>query len=426
MPQLHHDPEEILYTPERSSARLYDYLSVFWNRKFFLLGFIIIGIGLAVAYTFFLPETYVAAAALMPPESSAGKRGDFTTMIQSGMGIDIGGLSGGGGTGQIFSEILTSRTLADSLINRLDLIERMKLPGNRQLAVDLVRTGMSVEIRKSGVIGVSYAVTTGRFPTTNQQNEARELAAEIVNESVDLLDVLNQQKTVTQARSSREFLDKMIALKRTEMDRARQDLADFQKNNNAIALDKQVEVSVSRLADIQSQIQLMELRISAAQQELMPDAQEVTALQNQLAQLKQQRARVSGTDLYGMDMSNAPELAMEFAKLKLDLEVATSVYAYLESQNQSERLNEARDLPTVSVLDEAQPPVFRSAPRRTFFVMIASIVIIVAALVMVILLELFGKDFGRFFRDRLPERFAHRRVLPAGSKRKGTGEGGRD
>ena len=392
-------------TPQQSSARLYDYLVILWKHKRFLLIFILVSLLVATAYTLTIPYTYVATATLMPPEKETGTRSSFTSLIQSG-GIDLLGL-GGSSSGRIFSEMLQSRTLADSLIERLDLIEQLDLPESRIVAIDELKGEINVDEAKSGVITIGFNIVTPRFPSDEDIHKAKTLSADIVNEAIEVLDIINREKMVTQAKSSREFLGRQVELKRQELDSAGLRMAAFQKENRAFDVDKQVEVAVQSLAEIQARIQKLEIEIAGIEREFQPDAQVMKNLRTQLAELRQQQAKMSGADVFGMSMNDAPDIGMEYFKRKLDLEVATQVYSYLVSQYSSEKVQEARDLPTVSVLDPAVPPEYRSAPRRFFLMLIFTIIIVLVSIVLVFLLEWFGKDLRKFGADHFP-RWAQR------------------
>ncbi|MCE2502543.1 MAG: hypothetical protein J4G05_00540 [Chlorobi bacterium] len=387
-------------TPQQSSARLYDYLVVVWRHKRFFVIFTIVGLLLAIAYSLTIPYTYVATATLMPPERESGSRSNFTSLIQSG-GIDLFGL-GETSSGRIFIEMLQSRTLADSLIERLDLMERLGLPESRIVAIDELKGKIEVEETKSGVIMIGFSIGTPRFPSDEDITKAKTLSAEIVNEAIEVLDILNREKMVTQAKSSREFLGRMVELKQAELDSARLRMATFQKENRAFAVDKQLELVVKSLAETQYRIQTLELEIASVEQEFRPDAQVLANMRGELAELRQQQAAMSTRDVLGMNLDNAPDIAMEYLKRRLDLEVATQVYSYLVSQYNSEQVQEARDLPTISVLDPAVPPEYRSAPRRTFLVMISFFIIVIIGVVLIFLLEWFGKDVRRFSSDYFP------------------------
>lgn len=393
-----------VYTPERSAARLHAYLDVLWRRRKFLVLFVLIGSILVAAYTFVMPHTYVAETKLMPPEDP-GKGGgaSFTSLLTSG-GIDLGGF-GSNTSSKIFVAILQSRTLADSLIERLNLIPRLDLPEERQMAISALQGGLWVQDEKSGVVRVQFMVETSRFPSGAEIDSARQLSAEVANEAVELLDVLNREKMVTRASRSRDFLAEMKELKRAELDSAGERLARFQKRNRAFALDQQLEAAVGSLAQLQTQIQLKELELARAERELNPDGQAIANLRTELAELRRQRSDIAGTDVLGMSIDAAPDLVKEYAGMRLDFEVAGQVYTYLESQYSSEQVQAARDLPTVSVLDYAKPPPVRSSPRRTFIVMIGFAVLVVLSLFLVFFMEMFGQEFRRFAAERFPRPF---------------------
>lgn len=390
---------ELMPTPSRSAARIGDYVDVVrrrWKLAFLLT---LVGALLAAGWAMIAPHEYGASGTLMPPEKGTQGGLSFTSLVQTG-GLDLMNLGGMGGSSNVFQEILLSRTLADSLIERLDLRERMNLPDDPLLAVQIVQGSLAAEVRKSGVIEVGAIVGTSYMPDDAEIDNARALAAELVNEAMVLLDLLNRKKSVSSARNSRQFLEKVIVQKQDDLDDALSRLATFQKQNKAFALDRQLEASVSSLAEIQAKIQGMEIRLAALRQDMNPDAAEVESLERQLAELRRQQSRMSGTDVLGMRLQQAPEIAKEYAKLKLDVEVATQVYTYLESQFHSEQVQEQRDIPTVSILDEARPPRFRSAPRRTFTVLVATGVSFGLALVLIVLLELYQRELRQHLRRR--------------------------
>ncbi len=394
---------ELMPTPSRSAARIGDYVDVVRRRWKLAVLLTFICTMIAAGWTLIAPHEYAASGTLMPPET--GQRGglNFVSLVQSG-GLDLGSLTGGKGSSNVFQEILMSRTLADSLIDRLNLVERMDLPDDPLMAAQIVQGTLGADVRKSGVIEVMAVVGTGYMPDDEEIDEARALSAELVNEAMALLDLLNREKSTSSARNTRQFLERVIVQKKEELDEALGRLANFQKVNKALALDKQIEASVSGLAEIQAKIQGLEIRLAALRQELNPDAAEVEALESQLSELRSQQSRMSGTDVLGMSVQQAPEIAKEYAKLRLDVEVATQVYTSLESQFHSEQVQELKDIPTVSIFDEGRPPRFRASPRRTFTVLVAAGVSFALSIVLIVLLELYQREFRQHLRRRREER----------------------
>lgn len=393
------DPAERRYV---SGPRIGDYLDILRRRWRLIAVCTIVGAVVAAGYALISPHTYIAVGTLMPPDKDqGGGAAGFAALLQSGE-FDLGSLGAQKGAGGVFRELLESRTLADSLISRLDLIERLDLPPDRRLAIDAVRASLLPDVRNSGVIEVACIIETPRLPSDEEIEEARAISAEIVNESMVLLDELNRTKIVTRARSSREFLERMVDLKRDELDDALGRLAAFQKENKAIALDAQIDAAVGTLAELRAQLATLELEKAALEQDLAPNAGAIEQVDRQISEVRRQLARSSATDVLGLNLSSAPDLSKQFAALKLDVEVATQVYAFLESQYHSEQIAENRDLPTVSVLDEARPPALRSSPRRTFITIVGTILGFIVGCVLVLLFELFAADF-RSWRQRSSE-----------------------
>jgi uncharacterized protein involved in exopolysaccharide biosynthesis len=368
---------------------LYDYLIVIAGYRRLLLWVMAIGMALVVTYAFIAPHVYPASATLLPPDKSESM--SLASFLQAGEKFDMAGLSQNASS-EIFVKILRSRTLADSLINRLDLMERFGLSDSmRQLAVMLVQSGFDIQTDRHGTINITYNGQTPYLPSGKEQRDAATLAASMVNESIDILDKLNRQKSVTRARRTREFIGRMKEIKRAERDSLQGRLLLFQQRNNAVSLDKQVEASISSLVEIQTQIQKKEIELQAALNDLTSDSRFIENIRSQIAELRRQRAEVeagrSGSEALALAFRDIPDLAREYANHKLDLEVATQVYTFLETQYNQEQVQEARDLPTVSVLDWAEPSIFRSAPRRKVIVIVGFAALLVVGLGLIFILE---------------------------------------
>jgi tyrosine-protein kinase Etk/Wzc len=403
-------------------AHVYDYLIILARHRWKLVAFVVLGMALVIGYTSVQPQTYSASATLMPPEQQKGV--SFTDLIGKSAGLDLQSL-GKNGSAEIFVKMLGSRTLADSLVRRFNLIERYGLaPGQYELARTRLRGELDASSDREGMIEITYNAKTGYMPSKDEQREAARFAADVVNASIDLLDRFNREKNISSARRSREFIGRMKTIKRKEMDQAQVAMMQFQRANKAIALDKQVEASVTALAEIEAQVQKTELELRAAQSELTEATPQVKMLEARLRQLAQQKNRVSsgstGSAPFALDMRNVPDLAKDYATLKLDLEVATQVYTFLEAQYHQEEVQEARDLPTVSALDAAVPPEFRSAPRRTITMLVAFPALIIAGIVGVFIVEAFRRQSQAVD----PERVLALREALGGRRRRRIAAGG--
>jgi capsule polysaccharide export protein KpsE/RkpR len=71
---------------------------------------------------------------------------------------------------------------------------------------------------------------------------------------------------------------------------------------------------------------------------------------------------------FGVPFERLPGVAAEFARRYQDFRIQQEAYSTLYQQYEYARVLEARDAPTLTVLDYAVPPERRSFPRRTLIV----------------------------------------------------------
>ncbi len=368
---------------------LFEYLSVVYRRRTLFLSILLVGGLLATAILLIMPETYVAGAILLPPDKSEGGV-SLTSIVQSSKSLDFAGLSENA-SAETLAKMITSRSVADSLITRFDLMKRYDMePFLRPIAIDAVLANFDVTADRQGFISVRFAARTDWFPTRDDETKTRALVSKVVNASIELLDHMNREKNIGKARRSREFLGIMRIKKRKELDSLQMRMQVFQKANKAYSISDQAQVSLDALIMIQTEINKKEIEIASAETEYQ-GGPILQRLRSQLELLKKQKSQMEsgnlGTTRTGFPLSGVPELMRQYVGLKLDLEVATQVYTFIETQYHHEAVQEARDLPTVQVLDEATPPVFRSSPKRTFLLSIALVVLAIIGVVVVFIAE---------------------------------------
>jgi hypothetical protein len=68
-----------------------------------------------------------------------------------------------------------------------------------------------------------------------------------------------------------------------------------------------------------------------------------------------------------------PALALRYAQLEQDVLVQEKVRGLLAAQLEDARIREARETTTITVLDEAVPPLRRNRPRRSLIVLVSTV-----------------------------------------------------
>ncbi len=82
-------------------------------------------------------------------------------------------------------------------------------------------------------------------------------------------------------------------------------------------------------------------------------------------------------------LADSPELALQQERLARDVEVDRKVFLELKVQQEAARIDEARDVPLIIVLDQAVPPQQKHAPRRLRLLVSSAVVFFLLGLVAV-------------------------------------------
>ena len=82
--------------------------------------------------------------------------------------------------------------------------------------------------------------------------------------------------------------------------------------------------------------------------------------------------------------SEVPDLGLELGRLMRDMEVQNTLYTFLTQQYEEAKIQEAKDTPTVQVLDEAKIPIKKYRPRRALLVVSTFLLILLINVIFVI------------------------------------------
>jgi uncharacterized protein involved in exopolysaccharide biosynthesis len=90
-----------------------------------------------------------------------------------------------------------------------------------------------------------------------------------------------------------------------------------------------------------------------------------TRLETARTELSRAEAALEGFRDSNRHVSDSPRLLLEQARLMREVRTREEVLVALTREYEIARVDENRDVPVLNVLDAAQPPAFRSSPRRT-------------------------------------------------------------
>jgi uncharacterized protein involved in exopolysaccharide biosynthesis len=331
------------------------------------------------------PVTYNAPVTILPPAETDQISGLGSLISGSGVGDFLTGKFAPGNS-QLFIQILKSRTAAEYVIRKNNLLEFY----DEETEYEVIRkleNDLAMDLSKEGIITLSVNVSTGFIPKLFSDTDSiKILSANISNSFVEALDSINREKVSYRAKRAREYIEAQLIQTKTELDSAEMRLMEFQKENKTISLPEQLTSVIESAAKLKAEIVNTEIEIALLEPNSKPDNKSLQALRKKLYQLQKEYEKFDiDSDDYLVAFSNVPELGMELAKLMRTIKIKNEVYILLQQQYYKEKIQENRDVPTIDVLDEAIPPNKQISPRLGYNTVVGSVfVLLIVSLFFVI------------------------------------------
>ena len=367
-----------------------EHLRTLWDRRRMLYRWALIGIVASTTVAFLLPPRYTTTSRLMPPDRAS--QGLASMMAAFGKSSDLGTLGtelfGVKTSGDLFIGVLKSQTVEDAVVNKFDL---RKVYGEKryQDARKTLenRTDVSAD-RKSGIITIKVS----------DRNPVR--ASEMGREYVEALNQVVITLDTSSAHRERVFLESRLKEVETDLESAEKDFSQFASKNAALDVKEQGRAMIGATGTLEGQLIAAETELEGLRQIYTPNNVRVRSLQARIDEYKRQLQKLGGQaqgdsepsaptgsekqDLYP-SIRKLPILGVTWADLYRRTKVQEAVFETLTKQYEMARVEEAREVPTVKVLDVADVPERKSFPPRliimifgTFFVVAMSAIWILA------------------------------------------------
>jgi len=299
-------------------------------------GAVLLGTVLTAIVALVWPPTYRAEVVLLPPTEEETGFG-ISTMLRS---INIPGIRIPSRTGpeDVTLAILNSRRIASVLVERFDLRTVYRVP-REDLAIRELHDRSSFTLGETGTIVVRVG---DREPKR---------AADLANAYAEELDRYNRENRMTKGRRTRLFVEARLKDTRRGLEEAEEALREYGETHRTVALSPDQLSAVEGAARLFASQAALEVQMGVARQYASESSAEVRRLRRQLDEVN----RLIG---------GLPDLGLDVARLLRTVKIQEQVFALLSAQYEEARINEARDVTTVDVLDPAVPPERRVWPRR--------------------------------------------------------------
>jgi capsule polysaccharide export protein KpsE/RkpR len=371
--------EHVAEVPEVADSPLLAITRLLWNQRQRLKRPILASLIMATVIVLLIPNSYEATLQLMPPDNDAGSGMAMLAglMGKVGMGSSGGGSSilsellGTKNSGALFVGILRSRTVEDRIIDRFDLRKTYSRKTYEDTRKKLESRTDINEDRKTGLIKIVVA------------DRDRTRAAALAQAYVDELDRLVGQVNTSSAHRERVFLEQRLAVVHKELQDASKDFSEFSSKNTTLDIKEQGKAMVESAAVLQGQLIAAESELSGLQQIYMSDNVRVRSLQARIGELKRQLDKMGGKDYTGSpslesdsmypSIRQLPIIGLQYAELYRRVRIEETVFEILTEQYELAKVQEAKETPSVKILDAPKPPEKKSWPPRILLIFVGGI-----------------------------------------------------
>jgi uncharacterized protein involved in exopolysaccharide biosynthesis len=348
---------------------LIDLLTQLAYRKWLIAKVTGIAVLAGVVLALVQPVRYTATAKIMPPQQTQSSASMMIGQLTSAGGGSLAALAGGGlglkNPNDIYVGLLTSRPIADAIIQKFSLAKeyhakdmtaaRKKLAGYTEVTSE-----------KNGFITVSVT------------DKDKKRVAEMANAYTDQLRILTKSLAVTEASQRRLFYEEQLKQAKEALVAAELSFQQVQQQKGLVQLDAQAKAMIESLAALRAQVAAKQVEVQALRSystEQNPDVQlaerELTSLQAEEARLEQSN---HSPGIAGLGLGNVPAAGLEYLRAAHELQYQQALFDMLMKQYDAAKLDESKDAAIIQVVEPAIEPDHKSPQRRALIVLLFTIV----------------------------------------------------
>ena len=373
-------------TPDVIQIPVSELIVSVWRRRRWLVMMTGIGTLLSVCVVLLIPNEYESTAQLMPPDRlTLSNMSPFDPLsgVASAASAMEGGLLETQTPGGTLKGVLTSRTAEDDIINRFDLRRVYQCKYYADARKVLAKNTTITEDKESGIVSVSV--------TDRDKYRARDLTEGYLEELNKLLSAVN----TSSAHREREFLGERLKSLKSDLDATSGEFSQFSSRNATLNPQSQGQALIEAAARLQAELITAQSQLYGLKAQYSDDNVRVREARARIDELQSQLRKMGGVGGKGSGTAqNAdqlyptirelPILGVTYTNLYRQMMIQESLYENLTKQYELAKVQEAKEVPTVKVLDEPIVPENKSSPHRTFIVILVALFSAFAATVWII------------------------------------------
>ncbi len=351
-------------TKDTDEINLLDLIVVILKRKKLILGITLAAASITALISLVIPPVYRAETRILPSKLGGSSAIGLLSQISGMSDLSFGAL-GIKTTEDLYIGMLKSRTIADRIIDRFDLMKLYDTE-SREDARNILGSALKVSTdKKSGIITIGI------------EDKDPKRAAEMANAFVEELKNLTKGLAITEASQRRLFFEEQLKEVREALAKAEEDFRSFQERTGALEVKEQAKAVIESIANLRAQIAAKEVQLKVMRTYLTPNNPELKKAEEELKALRAELSKLEASGANSPDplipTGKVPKVSTEYARKLRELKYYETLYELLSKQYEIARLDESKDAVLIQVIDKAIPPEKRVKPKRKLMVAVATL-----------------------------------------------------
>jgi capsule polysaccharide export protein KpsE/RkpR len=181
-----------------------------------------------------------------------------------------------------------------------------------------------------------------------------------------LLDSAVQHVGSSRARNNRLFVERQLIVHRSRLDSLQAAFARFQTERKAYDIPTQVSLALQSYASVKAEQVMVDLKLENMRKALNGQSPDLRSLQEYRAVLTEKLAMMEQQESLDIfpSLRNASDLLPLYTNFILDIQIQTELTLLMRKELEQAKINEARDVTSLNIIDPAYVPAYKIAPRR--------------------------------------------------------------
>jgi len=323
-----------------------------------LLIFNIIVIVLSVIVSLLLPNWYKSTVTVLPSDAKGSLFGTISMM--SGLGGLGGGLLGGESTDyNRYLAILQSRTLFEKMEKKYQLHKKYDNEYYED-TLDEIESNIDAEVGDEMQIRISF------------YDKDQDLVSEMTNYLVQCLDSINIDLATKAARGNKEFIGDRLNMTMDSIITLENEITQFMMDEKLLDLENQIIFGIQIAAELKAQIISKEAELYTARKQFNENSPIIKNLELQIESLGKKYEeffKENDSERLIPAFNKVPQYQKKYLEIRRRSEYSKKLVEFLGPQFEQARIEEAKDIPTLQILDTPIRPERKAKPKRSIIVL---------------------------------------------------------